>query len=79
MFRVANAAYYLRDRRSHRQLHDIKRPAIKGLSMLGTKQRNWLLEQMQANQDTDFQFVVPPVNFMVPLDLTFDVATKNDA
>ena len=66
MFRVANSAYYLVDTRSYRQLHDIKNPAMKGLSMLGVDQRNWLMDRMKANMDADFHFVVSSVNFMVP-------------
>ena len=83
MFRVANTAFYLLDTRSHRQLHDIHRPAMKGLSMLGTAQRNWLQDQMKANVDADFHFVVSSVNFMVPHvgagGTQFDTATKDDA
>ncbi len=83
MFRVANSAYYLLDTRSHRQLHDIKRPAMKGLSMLGLDQRNWLMDRMMANRDADFHFVVSSVNFMVPHvgagGTQFDAVTKDDA
>ncbi len=83
MFRVANAAFYLLDTRSHRQLHDIKRPALKGLSMLGLDQRSWLIDRMKANMDADFHFVVSSVNFMVPHvgagGTHFDAVTKDDA
>ena len=83
MFRVANAAYYLVDTRSQRQLHDIKRPGMKGLSMLGTTQRQWLIDRMKGNADADFHFVVSSVNFMIPHvgagGTFFEAATKDDA
>ena len=83
MFRVANTAFYLLDTRSQRQLHDIRRPAMKGLSMLGIEQRNWLLREMKDNTDADFHFVFSSVNFMVPHvgagGTHFDTSTKDDA
>jgi len=83
MFRTSNCAFYLLDTRTHRQLHDIKRPAKKGLSMLGTQQRDWLMQSMAENKDADFHFVISSVNFMIPHvgggGHHFDAATKDDA
>ena len=64
-FRVGNAEFFFTDTRTHRQMHDVSRPDKPGLSMLGPRQRKWLLEGMRAS-DADFLFVVSSVNFMVP-------------
>jgi phosphodiesterase/alkaline phosphatase D-like protein len=81
-FRVGNCRFLLLDTRTHRQLHDVKDPAKKGLSMLGDRQREWLIEWMKKG-DADFYFVVSSVNFMVPHvgggGAAFDAATKDDA
>ena len=63
--RVGNAEFFLTDTRTHRQMHDITQPDKPGLSMLGPRQRKWLLDGMRAS-DADFLFVVSSVNFMVP-------------
>ncbi|MHC4403496.1 MAG: alkaline phosphatase D family protein, partial [Planctomycetota bacterium] len=81
-FKVSNCRFFLLDTRSHRQLHDIKRPDKKGLSMLGYAQRDWLLDWMKKG-DADFYFVVSSVNLMIPHvgggGADFDAATKDDA
>ena len=46
-------------------MHDTRNPGKKGLSMLGTAQRKWLLRELAAS-DADFHFVVSSVNFMIP-------------
>lgn len=81
-FQVANCEFFLLDTRTHRQLHDIKNPAKKGVSMIGRTQRNWLINAMRRSK-ADFFFVVSSVNFMVPHvgggGHHFDAATKDDA
>jgi phosphodiesterase/alkaline phosphatase D-like protein len=64
-FRVANSDFFLLDTKSHRQMHDPKNPAKRGLTMLGEAQRSWLLEQMRRS-DADFTFIVSSVNFAIP-------------
>ena len=64
-FRVGNAEFFLTDTRTHRQMHDVRQPDKPGLSMLGPRQRKWLLDGMRASK-ADFLFVVSSVNFMVP-------------
>ena len=64
-FRVANCDFFLLDTRGQRQMHDTRNPGKKGLSMLGTVQREWLLRELTAS-DADFHFVVSSVNFMIP-------------
>lgn len=63
--RVANCDLFMLDTRTHREMHDTRHPDKPGLSMLGSQQRQWLLDGMQAS-DADFLFVVSSVNFMVP-------------
>ena len=81
-FKVGNCRFFLVDTRTHRQLHDIRNPDKPGLSMLGTAQREWLMDEMRRG-DADFYFVVSSVNFMVPHvgggGTAFDAATKDDA
>ena len=64
-FRVSNCEFFLLDTRSHRDLHDVATPAKPGRSMIGRRQREWLIKSMSAS-DADFFFVVSSVNFMVP-------------
>ena len=64
-FRVSNCEYYLVDTRSARDMHDIRDRGKKGLSMLGTRQRDWLLKSMKES-DADFFFVISSVPFMIP-------------
>ncbi len=63
--RVSNCDFFLLDTRGQRQMHDKSDPYREGLSMLGTKQRDWLLDGVRRS-DADFIFVVSSVNFMVP-------------
>ncbi len=63
--RVSNADFFMLDTRSHRQLHDRDDPWKEGVSLLGEKQKRWLVEEMRKS-DADFFFVVSSVNFMVP-------------
>ena len=63
--RVSNCDFFVLDTRSQREMHDTRHPDQPGLSMLGDRQRQWLLDGM-ANSDADFLFVVSSVNFMVP-------------
>jgi alkaline phosphatase D len=64
-FRVANCEFFLLDTRTHRDLHDVRRPADESRSMLGEAQLKWLVDSMQ-DSDADFFFVASTVNFMVP-------------
>lgn len=81
-FRVANCDFYLLDTRTHREMHDVRDPQKKGLSMLGMAQREWLMREMSSS-DADFMFVVSSVNFMIPHigggGVEFDVSNKDDA
>ena len=63
--RVSNADFFMLDTRSHRQLHDRDDPWKEDVSLLGEKQKRWLVEEMRRS-DADFFFVVSSVNFMVP-------------
>ncbi|MDP6448265.1 MAG: alkaline phosphatase D family protein, partial [Pirellulaceae bacterium] len=63
--RVGNCDIFLLDTRTHREMHDTKEPGKKGLSLLGSAQKKWLLDGMRKS-DADFLFVVSSVNFMVP-------------
>jgi phosphodiesterase/alkaline phosphatase D-like protein len=63
--RVSNCDFFLLDTRTHREMHDTKDPAKKGLSMLGPRQKAWLMEGMRSS-DADFLFVVSSVNLTVP-------------
>lgn len=64
-FKVSNCRFILLDTKSHRDVHDIKNPGKKGISMLGKKQREWMMDLM-AKKDAEFYFIVSSVNFMVP-------------
>ena len=63
--RVSNADFFVLDTRSHCQLHDRDDPWKEGVSLLGEKQKRWLVEEMRKS-DADFFFIVSSVNFMVP-------------
>jgi alkaline phosphatase D len=80
--RVANCEIYLLDTRSHREMHDVRDPEKKGLTMLGDHQRQWLEASMKAS-DADFFFVVSSVPMMVPHSgaggFEFDEANKEEA
>jgi len=64
-FTVANCDFYLLDTRGDRDMHDIRVRGKKGLSMLGTPQREWLLQSMRQSE-ADFHFVISTVPFMIP-------------
>jgi hypothetical protein len=70
------------DTKTHREMHDTKKPAKKGISMIGKEQREWMMNLMNK-KDADFYFLVSSVNFMVPHvgggGHHFDTATKDDA
>ncbi|MBM3775028.1 MAG: alkaline phosphatase [Acidobacteria bacterium] len=80
-FRVSNADFYLLDTRSHRDLHDTRDPRRPGTSMIGPRQRQWLMENM-ARSDADFFFIASSVNLMIPHvgapDASGAVAGKDD-
>lgn len=62
---IANTEFFVLDTRSHRQVHDKANPFKKGVSMLGARQKSWLVEGMRSSS-ADFLFVVSSVNLMVP-------------
>ncbi len=64
-FTVSNCDFYLLDTRGARDMHDTTDRGKEGLSMLGTVQRDWLIESMQ-NSDAQFSFVISSVPFMIP-------------
>ncbi len=62
---ISNTEFFVLDTRSHRQVHDRADPFKKGVSMLGARQKRWLMEGMRSS-DADFLFVVSSVNLMIP-------------
>ncbi|MEE2990298.1 MAG: alkaline phosphatase D family protein [Planctomycetota bacterium] len=62
---ISNCDFFVLDTRGQRQMHDKTDPYKKGISMLGSEQREWLLSGMKASK-ADFLFVVSSVNFMLP-------------
>lgn len=80
--RVGNVDLFFVDTRTHRDRHDSRDPAKKGISMLGKEQREWLLREMAAS-DAEFLAVVSSVNFMIPHDgaggMSAHAADKDDA
>ncbi|MEC9092516.1 MAG: alkaline phosphatase D family protein, partial [Planctomycetota bacterium] len=64
-FKVANCEFFLLDTRSARDMHDVRNRDKPGLSMLGRRQRDWLIESMKKS-DADFFFVTSSVPFMIP-------------
>jgi len=64
-FRVGNAEFYLLDTKTFRTKHDVRNPSDPKTSMIGKRQREWLMDGMK-NSDADFFFVVSSVNFMIP-------------
>ncbi len=64
-FRVANVEFYLLDTKTFRTKHDTRNPTDPMTTMLGQRQRDWLMKDMEAS-DADFFFVVSSVNFMIP-------------
>ena len=63
--RISNCDFFVTDTRGQRQMHDTRRPDQPGLSMLGPRQRDWLIEGVKTS-DADFIFVVSSVNFTIP-------------
>lgn len=66
-FTVANCDYFTLDCKTHREMHDPKNTARKGVTMLGREQKAWLLEEMRRSK-SDFFFLASSVNFMIPHD-----------
>ncbi|MBN8819287.1 MAG: alkaline phosphatase D family protein [Sphingomonas sp.] len=66
-FRVSNADFFLLDTRSNRTLHNKDNLADPRTSMLGAKQKQWLLDELRKS-DADFVFIVSSVNLAVPHD-----------
>lgn len=64
-FRVGNVHIFALDTRTFREMHDARQPAKPGLSMIGKRQKAWLMEGMKKS-DADFLFVVSSVNLMIP-------------
>ncbi len=64
-FRVGNVEFFLLDTRSMRDLQDTKNPNKAGTSILGRRQREWLMNAMKAS-DADFFFLASSVNVTVP-------------
>jgi len=63
--RVANCDIFCLDTRTNREMHDTSQPDKPGISMLGQRQKQWLLNGLRSS-DAEFLFVVSSVNFMVP-------------
>lgn len=64
-FRVGNVEIFLLDTRSHRDSHDVNNPNRPGLSIIGRRQREWLMERMTAS-DADIFFLASSVNVTIP-------------
>jgi alkaline phosphatase D len=64
-FRVGNVEFYLLDTRSMRDLQDTKNPSKPLTSLLGHRQREWLMNGMKTS-DADFFFIASSVNVTVP-------------
>ena len=81
-FTVSNCDFYLLDTRTNREMHDVRHPDKKVVSMLGDQQRDWLINEMK-NSAADFHFVFSSVNFMIPHigggGVAFDEQNKDDA
>ncbi len=76
--RIANAEFFFLDTRGHRQLHDIRDPFKKGVSMIGERQKAWLRQGM-SESGADFLFVVSSVNLMIPHVSTLGNPDKDEA
>jgi alkaline phosphatase D len=63
--RISNCDFFVLDTRGMRGDQDIHNPWKKGVSMLGKKQADWLIDET-TKSDADFIFVVSSVNFTVP-------------
>ncbi|MBI3463772.1 MAG: alkaline phosphatase D family protein [Planctomycetes bacterium] len=64
-FKVGNCEFFALDTKAHRDMHDTRQPDKPGISMIGARQREWLLKNMAAS-DADFLFVISTVTFMIP-------------
>lgn len=64
-FTVSNCDFFLLDGKTHRDMHVPANPGQTGLTVLGSEQKEWLLNAMR-NSAADFFFVVSSVNFMIP-------------
>ncbi|MEM6363475.1 MAG: metallophosphoesterase family protein [Planctomycetota bacterium] len=64
-FQIANCEFYLLDTRGDRDMHDVTDRDKAGVSMIGTTQREWLLQNM-AESDADFFFIISTVPMMIP-------------
>jgi alkaline phosphatase D len=64
-FRVGNVEFFLLDTRSVRDLQDTRNPNKPGISLLGRRQREWLMNSMKKS-DADFFFLASSVNVTVP-------------
>jgi phosphodiesterase/alkaline phosphatase D-like protein len=64
-FRVGNVDFYLLDTRSMRDLQDTSNPNKAGISLLGRRQREWLIQSMKQS-DADFFFIASSVNVTIP-------------
>ncbi len=64
-YSVANSDIFFLDTRSQRDLHDTKQPGKPGISMIGKKQREWLMDEMKKSK-ADFFFIVSTVTMMIP-------------
>lgn len=63
--KVANTEFFLLDTRSHRTVYDVRQPDKPGVSMLGKRQKDWLIEAMRGS-GADFFFMLSSVNLTVP-------------
>ncbi len=63
--RIANCDFFVLDTRGQREIHDTSDPYKRGLSILGKRQKEWLVNGVDES-DADFIFVVSSVNFMIP-------------
>ena len=63
--RVSNVDIFFLDTRTFRQQHDMRDVRNPGRSMIGQRQKQWLMDEMRAS-DATFTFVVSPVNFTIP-------------
>ncbi len=64
-FRVGNVEFFLLDTRSIRDLQDTNNPNKPGTSLLGKRQREWLIKSMKES-DADFFFIASSVNVTIP-------------
>jgi alkaline phosphatase D len=63
--RVSNSEFFFLDTRSHRTVYDVTQPDKPGVSMLGVRQKEWLMDVMR-DSDAEFFFVLSSVNLTVP-------------